>query len=67
MADTAGFVYQTAGLMHYTITPTMIPPSLPFQLNTSSFKDIVPQVTKIVLRISCLHHIPIATLNEAGL
>jgi lipopolysaccharide-binding protein len=44
MADTAGFVYQTAGLMHYTITPNMVPPSLPFHLNTSSFRGILPQL-----------------------
>ena len=44
MADTAGFVYQTAGLLHYTITPSMVPPSLPFHLNTSSFRAILPQV-----------------------
>ena len=44
MANTAGFVYQTAGKLHYIITPSMVPPSLPLQLNTSYFKDIIPQV-----------------------
>lgn len=44
MANSAGFVYQTAGVLHYNITPSMVPPSVPFQLNTLSFKDIIPQV-----------------------
>lgn len=59
MANSAGYVYQTAGVLHYTITPSMVPPSVPFQLNTFSFKDIIPQVlTAIILsrvRCNCVH------------
>ncbi|CAI8045639.1 Lipopolysaccharide-binding protein [Geodia barretti] len=44
MANTAGFVYLAAGKLSYVVTPNMVPPSLPIQLNTSYFKDIIPQV-----------------------
>ena len=53
MANTAGFVYQTAGALHYIITPSMVPPSLPVQLNTSYFKAIVPQVTLLYKYFVC--------------
>ena len=53
MANTAGFVYLTAGKLNYVVTPDMVPPSLPIQLNTSYFKDIIPQVCIIKSIIIC--------------
>ncbi|XP_065185336.1 bactericidal permeability-increasing protein-like [Sycon ciliatum] len=46
MADTAGYVYEQSGILHYTITPAMVPSSIPIKLNTESFKDIVPALYK---------------------
>ncbi|XP_064385923.1 bactericidal permeability-increasing protein-like [Halichondria panicea] len=42
LADSAGFVYQQAGILNYNVTADMVPKSLPLQLNTSSFRLIVP-------------------------
>jgi lipopolysaccharide-binding protein len=46
MADTAGYVYQQAGVMQYELTPenTHIPSGIPFHLNTTSFKLFLPQL-----------------------
>ena len=45
IADTAGFVYERAGILQYTITPDMVPSSFPVHLNTSSFRELIPQVS----------------------
>jgi len=44
VANTAGLVYQKAGKLQYKITPEMISSEFPFQLNTNSFKMLVPQL-----------------------
>ncbi len=45
VGDTAGYIYQQAGLLAYNVTPDMVPSSSPIKLNTSSFKLILPQVS----------------------
>eukprot|EP00040_Diaphanoeca_grandis_P039820 m.260246 g.260246 ORF g.260246 m.260246 type:complete len:501 (-) comp39536_c0_seq1:138-1640(-) len=43
-AETAVIAYQKAGVLDFTITPSMVPPSIPIQLNTSDFQLIAPQM-----------------------
>ncbi len=40
--DTLAAVYYDAGLLRYNVTHGMIPDSVPFKLNTETFKDIAP-------------------------
>ena len=42
IANTAGVVYQKAGILQVQITPDEVPKSIPIKLNTASFKLIVP-------------------------
>eukprot|EP00731_Ephydatia_muelleri_P031068 Em0022g582a len=44
IADTAGFVYQQAGILQVVVTPNMVPSFLPYQLNTSYFQDLIPEL-----------------------
>lgn len=53
IADTAGYVYQAAGALQYTITADMVSPSSPIQLNTSSFCDLIPEVSEIPHAVQC--------------
>ena len=42
VVNTAGLVYHEAGFLAYNITPDKVPKGIPFQLNTSSFRLLVP-------------------------
>ncbi|XP_065830580.1 bactericidal permeability-increasing protein-like [Oscarella lobularis] len=42
IANSAGFVYQDANVLHLNVTQNMLPSNLPIQLNTSSFKYFLP-------------------------
>ena len=44
IANTAGFVYQQAGSLQVLITPNMVPSFLPYQLNTSYFQNLIPEL-----------------------
>ncbi|XP_032275627.1 bactericidal permeability-increasing protein [Halichoerus grypus] len=45
--NTAGFVYQQAGVLHLTITDNMIPKSSKFRLTTTFLGTLIPQVAKM--------------------
>eukprot|EP01027_Heterolobosea_sp_BB2_P017975 GEZU01025392.1.p1 GENE.GEZU01025392.1~~GEZU01025392.1.p1 ORF type:complete len:489 (+),score=158.64 GEZU01025392.1:27-1493(+) len=42
VANSAAYVYYTAGELAYLVTPSDVPPTSPFQLNTTSFRFLVP-------------------------
>lgn len=42
VVNTAGLVYHETGFLAYNITPDMVPKDVPIQLNTSSFRDLIP-------------------------
>ena len=42
IANTAVATYQKAGMLQMRITPELIPPNSPIQLNTTTFKHIIP-------------------------
>jgi len=42
--DSASWVFWTAGMMKGVIPPNIVPPDSPIQLNTSSWKTIVPEL-----------------------
>ena len=44
MLNSAGYVLQQTGVLHYTITPKLIPKDSFLQLNTSFFKTYVPSL-----------------------
>ncbi|XP_034023385.1 bactericidal permeability-increasing protein-like isoform X2 [Thalassophryne amazonica] len=46
-ANSAGFVYNKAGVLSLYITDDMIPKSSPFRLSTASFGIFIPQVAKL--------------------
>uniref|UniRef100_A0A3Q2Y9T9 Bactericidal permeability-increasing protein n=1 Tax=Hippocampus comes TaxID=109280 RepID=A0A3Q2Y9T9_HIPCM len=52
-ANSAAFVYHTAGALSLYITDDMIPQSSPFRLNTRTFGGFIPQVT-IAKSFPCL-------------
>ncbi|KAM4031611.1 bactericidal permeability-increasing protein-like [Anomaloglossus baeobatrachus] len=45
--NTAGFVYQSAGKLIFNVTDDMIPKDFPVRLNTSSFGNLIPQISKM--------------------
>ncbi|XP_019734900.1 bactericidal permeability-increasing protein-like [Hippocampus comes] len=45
-ANSAAFVYHTAGALSLYITDDMIPQSSPFRLNTRTFGGFIPQIAK---------------------
>ncbi|CAH2292162.1 bactericidal permeability-increasing [Pelobates cultripes] len=45
--NTAGYVYQTAGRLVFTVTNNMIPKNFSIHLNTSSFGTLIPQISKM--------------------
>ncbi|NXO54976.1 BPI protein, partial [Aramus guarauna] len=45
--NTAGFVYHAAGALVFEITDSMIPKSVDFHLNTSTFSAFVPQLEEM--------------------
>uniref|UniRef100_A0A3P8ZDF9 Bactericidal permeability-increasing protein n=1 Tax=Esox lucius TaxID=8010 RepID=A0A3P8ZDF9_ESOLU len=45
-ANTAGFVYNNAGVLGLRITDDMIPPSSPIRLNTRTLGTFVPEISK---------------------
>ncbi|XP_047437734.1 bactericidal permeability-increasing protein-like [Mugil cephalus] len=45
-ANSAAFVYNTAGALSMYITDDMIPQSSPFRLNTRTFRAVIPQIAK---------------------
>ena len=42
VVNTAGLVYHETGFLAYNVTPDKVPKNVPIQLNTSSFKYLVP-------------------------
>lgn len=44
VVNTAGLVYHESGFLAYNVTPDMVPKDIPIQLNTSSFKHIIPEL-----------------------
>ncbi|KAL9983277.1 hypothetical protein ACROYT_G005423 [Oculina patagonica] len=42
--NTAGLVYQDAGILNETVTPSMLPPNFSYPLNTNTFKLIIPKL-----------------------
>ena len=47
LLNTASYSFhQAAGRLTYTVTPKLIPKNVPFHLNTSSFKPLVPSLYK---------------------
>ncbi|XP_027023486.2 bactericidal permeability-increasing protein-like [Tachysurus fulvidraco] len=44
--NSAGFVYNNAGVLELYITDDMIPSSFPFRLNTKTFGTFIPQIAK---------------------
>lgn len=42
VVNTAGLVYHETGFLAYNITPDKVPKNLPIQLNTSSFRSLIP-------------------------
>ncbi|XP_062512146.1 bactericidal permeability-increasing protein-like [Corticium candelabrum] len=42
IANTAGYVFWEAGTLQINVTPDMVPKDIPFPLNTSTFKNMVP-------------------------
>lgn len=44
VVNTAGLVYHEAGFLAYNVTPNKVPKGIPLQLNTSSFKAIIPEL-----------------------
>lgn len=42
VVNTAGLVYHDSGFLAYNVTPSMVPKQLPLQLNTSSFRLVIP-------------------------
>ncbi|KAM4692456.1 bactericidal permeability-increasing protein-like [Rhinophrynus dorsalis] len=45
--NTAGFVYQSAGKLVFSVTDDMIPKNFSVHLNTSSFGTLIPQISKM--------------------
>ncbi|XP_053309119.1 bactericidal permeability-increasing protein [Spea bombifrons] len=45
--NSAGFVYQSAGKLCFTITDDMVPKDFNIRLNTSSFGTLIPQISKM--------------------
>ncbi|XP_059586416.1 bactericidal permeability-increasing protein [Alligator mississippiensis] len=45
--NTAGFVYQTAGVLVFNITDDMVPKGVEFHLNTSTFSAFIPKLEKL--------------------
>lgn len=44
VVNTAGLVYQDAGVLNKTIIPSMLPPNFSYPLNTNTFKLIIPKL-----------------------
>lgn len=44
VVNTAGLVYHESGFLAYNITPNRVPKGIPLQLNTTSFKLIIPEL-----------------------
>ena len=44
IANTAGIVYNNAGILKVRITPDQVPANIPIKLNTSSFKPFIPSL-----------------------
>lgn len=42
VVNTAGLVYHETGFLSYNITPNQVPKDVPIQLNTSSFRSLIP-------------------------
>jgi len=47
VVNTAGLVFQQAGALNETITPSMLPPNFSYPLNTNTFKLIIPQLYRL--------------------
>ncbi|KAM4012917.1 LOW QUALITY PROTEIN: bactericidal permeability-increasing protein-like [Anomaloglossus baeobatrachus] len=45
--NTAGFVHQSAGKLIFNVTDDRIPKDFPVRLNTSSFGNLIPQISKM--------------------
>ncbi|XP_065830579.1 bactericidal permeability-increasing protein-like [Oscarella lobularis] len=44
IVNTAGYVYQEAGVLQINITQSMLPSGIPISLNTTSFKPLIPEL-----------------------
>jgi len=73
LADSAGYAYQLAGVLDFTITNSMIPSTIPIQLNTSCFATVAPGLAKahpnagMVLQFNALPAPVNTTTNSSGL
>lgn len=47
VVNTAGLVYQEAGILNETVTPSMLPPNFSYPLNTKTFRLIIPKLYKV--------------------
>uniref|UniRef100_A0A7N5P6I3 Bactericidal permeability-increasing protein n=2 Tax=Ailuropoda melanoleuca TaxID=9646 RepID=A0A7N5P6I3_AILME len=70
--NTAGFVYQQAGVLHLTVTDDMIPKGSKFRLTTTFFGALIPQVAKMFPNMTVQLNIwascpPHLTMLPAGL
>ena len=71
IANTAGIVYNDAGILKVRITPDEVPASIPIKLNTSSFKLIIPSLYKKFpnMNMTLLLHAtkpPVMTVDQKG-
>jgi len=71
LANSAGFVYYGLGKLQFDVLPKEIPSWFPFQLNTSSFCDIIPELCrKFPNELMTLHiqatALPLLTLQSTG-
>ncbi|KAJ7390728.1 hypothetical protein OS493_022809 [Desmophyllum pertusum] len=44
LLNTAGLVFQDAGVLNETVTPSRLPPNFSYPLNTNTFKLIIPKL-----------------------
>lgn len=47
LLNTAGLVYQDAGILNETVTPSKLPPNFSYPLNTNTFKLIIPKLYRM--------------------
>ncbi|XP_020623249.1 bactericidal permeability-increasing protein-like [Orbicella faveolata] len=63
LLNTAGLVYQDAGILNETVTPSMLPPNFSYPLNTNTFKLIIPKVSKHVSQLKIQNCYSLVTTN----
>jgi len=70
--NTAFYTFWKAGLMTYTITPNMIPPSSPIQFNTTQWASLVPPLPvkypdMLMQAVAVVIAAPAITINSSGI